>query len=105
MGVERAKAHSKRETGDGGVRGGLLEGYHRGGEYPLQGARVGRRSVRSAVKARLTPNHARKCDGVGHRTKRGCFRKSFEWHLLVVRISEAFSSNFIQKMKMRGQLP
>jgi hypothetical protein len=81
------------KVGDGGVRGGLLEGYHRGGEHPLQGARAGRRSVRSAVKARHTPKpRAQARSGSVTERYAGALRSRVFWQLLVVRISGGSSS-------------
>lgn len=81
------------KVGDGGVRGGLLEGYHRGGEHPLQGARAGRRSVRGAVKARHTPEpRAQARSGSVTERYAGALRSRVFWQLLVVRISGGSSS-------------
>jgi len=81
------------KVGDGGVRGGLLEGYHGGGEHPLQGARAGRRSVRGAVKARHTPKpRAQARSGSVTERYAGALRSRVFWQLLVVRISGGSSS-------------
>lgn len=55
-----AKVGSKKNAGDGSVRGRLFEGYHRGGEYPLQGARTGCRSVGRVVKRTAHRSYGRK---------------------------------------------